>query len=145
MYCNDNNYDLENCQDYKIEIDDEEIKANICVELKILKNFIIKDLSGQIGSFLDESTFINIKKLDTVWLNYINRKKWRGGKKIPKIVVRNLAIKIEGLMTRCLISEVKAIMRIMKENPSFEWDYKDREDGKPRVKSYGEIIHEVFS
>lgn len=136
--------DLETCQHYKLITDDEELKINICLELKMLKNYIVKHYSGQIGNFLDASTFLNIKKLETVWINYINRKKWRGGKKIPKIVVRDLAIKIKDLSTKCHFAELKAIMRTMKENPSFEWDYKDRVDKKPRVKSTKEIIDEAF-
>jgi len=140
----ESNCDLETCQHYKLINDDEEIKASICVDLKMLENYIAKHYSGQIGSFLDVSQFLKIKKLKTVWINYINRKKWRGGKKIPKIVLRDLNFKISNLSSNCHFAELKAIMRTMKENPSFEWDYKDRGDGKPRVKTNKEVIDEVF-
>ncbi len=145
MSCNCNTCDLETCQDYELIVKDNYLKISIFVDIQMLINYMAKHISGQIGRFLNEQMGDDIKKLDTVFNNYIHREKWKKAEKIPKIVLRDLAIKVKILKSKCQMAELQGIMRTMKENPSFEWDYKDRGDGLPRVRSDREIIDEAFS
>lgn len=140
----DNTCNFETCQDYRVKTDDLDLALNICFELKMLKNYITKHYSGQIGNFLDDDTLLIIIVYENIWNNYINRKKWRRGKRIPKIVIRDLALKIKETCMACYLAEFKAIREIMKEKPLFEWNYEDQGDGLPRVKSNEEMIKEVF-
>lgn len=137
--------DIDTCQSYQLLMDDEEMKHTIDLELQILYNFLKKDKSGQIGSFLQVSTWQAIAQVRRVWKNYLNRKKWKKGKKIPRVVLRDLALKVKDLSIGCLAAELKATIRTLKANQSFEWDYKDKGDGTPRVQTIREIVDEVFA